>query len=73
MNLDDKVLVLNDKKYLVIEDVEYENKKYLYLVNDNDEKDTTFVELEGNNLYTIDPDLFLSKILPLFEKKFSEN
>jgi len=72
MNLDDKVIVLEDKKYLVIEDVDFDNKKYLYLVNDADEGDTTFVELDGNNIFTIDPDLFMSEILPLFEEKFAK-
>ena len=70
MDLNDVVLVLNDKKYLVIEDVTYNHRVYLYLVNDKDESDVTFVELEDNKLYTIDDDFFLDKILPLFEKKF---
>ena len=32
MNLDDKLININGRKYIIIENVEFDNKKYVYLV-----------------------------------------
>ena len=61
----------NGKKYIVIEQVNYEGGIYLYLVNDNDEKDTAFVEVKDGNAVQIDPTLFKDEIFPLFAEKLN--
>ena len=60
----------NNKKYVVIEQVEYDNKIYLYLANSDDENDTMYVEVKDNDLLKIDPTLFEVHIFPLFLEKF---
>ena len=59
----------NGKDYIVIEQVEYDRKKYLYLVNDADEMDSKYVEVKDNKITQIDPNLFMEKIFPLFAEK----
>ena len=58
------------KEYLVITDVSYNSKQYVYLVNKADESDSLYREvLEDNNgfyLQEIDKTLFGEKILDLF-------
>lgn len=67
MNYDDKTITMsNGKKYLTIEQVNYKNKIYLYLVNSEDDSDSVFVEIENDKLSQIDPILFEKEILPLF-------
>lgn len=62
-----KVITINDSiKYLVIEEVDLENHIYLYLVNEDDEKDSRFVEIVNGEIKTIDPILFQEQIYPLF-------
>ena len=78
MNLDDKVFTLDDnKEYMVIADVTYEGKTYVYLENTLDQQDTLFRELviaEDNiKLRTIDPDLFDEKIFDLFKDKITND
>lgn len=67
----DKFTLENGKTYLVIEQVDYDNKIYLYIANRDDEKDTKFVEIKDDNLLDIDPVLFEEKIFPLFVEKFN--
>jgi len=62
----------NNKKYVVIEQVEYDNKIYLYLANSDDENDNMYVVLKDNDLLKIDPTLFEVHILPLFLEKFKK-
>lgn len=71
MDYSDKSLTMKDgREYIVIEQVNYENGIYLYLVNDADEKDTAFVEMKDGVAVQIDPKLFQEKIFPLFVEKF---
>ena len=67
----DKFTLDNGKTYLVIEQVNYDNKTYLYIANRDDEKDTKFVEIKDDELLNIDPILFEEKILPLFVEKLN--
>lgn len=74
MNYDDKTITMsNGKKYLTIEQVNYKNKIYLYLVNSEDDSDSVFVEIENDKLSQIDPILFEKEILPLFLDKLSKD
>lgn len=73
MDYNKKVITLeDDKKYLVIEQVDYDNHTYLYLVNDNNDKDGKFVEVTEEGISSIDPTLFQEKILPLFLEKLKK-
>ena len=59
MNYINKVITLVDNnKYLVIEQVDLDNHTYLYIVNDNNEKDSKFVEVTEKGISQIDPTLF---------------
>lgn len=73
MNIDDKVLIVDNKEYIVVETVEYEGKLYAYLVNNANAIDSIFKEVILNDdmkLLSIDKSLFLEKIYPLFLEKF---
>lgn len=62
----------NNKKYVVIEQVNYNENIYLYIANSNDENDTMYVEIKDNNLLKIEPSLFEQHIFPLFLEKFRQ-
>jgi len=74
MNIEDKVLTINGNEYVVVESVELDNKKYVYLVNTNNEIDSMFREIiinnEEMNAVSINKDLFTNEIYPLFIEKF---
>lgn len=73
MDLENKVIVTDEgTRYLIIETVEYENRKFAYLVNDKNELETMFVEIadNGNSVKTIVPEFFEGIIFPLFQEKF---
>ena len=71
MMLDDMMLTIDNKKYIVMENVEFEDKKYVYLVNQDDLLDTLFqeIDLDNQNLKPIETELFTNKIFPLFKEK----
>ena len=62
----------NNKKYVVIEQVNYNENIYLYIANSNDENDTMYVEIKDNDLLKIEPSLFEQHIFPLFLEKFRQ-
>ena len=49
MDFSNKCLTVNGKNYIVIEQIDYENHTYLYLLNDNDELDSMFCEVNGKD------------------------
>lgn len=67
-----KITLDDNKKYLVIEQVTIDDKIYLYIVNEDDKNDTSFVEVENDSIKAIDPTLFQEKILPLFLEKLKK-
>ena len=75
MNLKNNAYKLdNGKEYLVIEQVNYEEKTYVYLVNSSNENDTIFKEVildENIKFLPIEPELFKNKIYGLFIEKLS--
>lgn len=74
MNYINKVITLVDNnKYLVIEQVDLDNHTYLYIVNDSNEKDSKFVEVTEKGISQIDPTLFQEKIYPLFISKLKKD
>lgn len=74
MDYSDKCLETKDgKRYIVIEQVNYEGNAYLYLVNGSNEMDAMFVKMEGENMTKIDPELFEKVIFPMFVEKLKNN
>ena len=70
MDYTHKKFTLEDGKiYIVIEQVDYEDNTYLYIVNRHDEDDSKFVQIKNDELLDIDPDLLESKLFPLFVEK----
>ena len=48
-----KITLDDNKKYLVIEQVTIDDKIYLYIVNEDDKNDTSFVEVENDSIKAI--------------------
>lgn len=75
LNLEDKVITLNGNlRYLVVSQINVNNKIYVYLVNDSDLLDVMYMEVipdKGYKLEPIDPILFEKTIFPLFLDKFN--
>lgn len=70
MDYTNKKFVLEDNKtYIVIEQVDYEDNIYLYIVNKDDEDDSRFVQIKNDELLDIDPELLKDRIFPLFIDK----
>ena len=70
MDYIDNVITINDdKEYIVVKQVKLEDKIYLYIVNNKDDKDSRFVEVDNKEIRNIDPTLFQEKLLPLFLDK----
>ena len=67
-----KITLDDNKKYLVIEQVTIDDKIYLYIVNEDDKNDTSFVEVDNDEIKAIDPTLFQEKVLPLFLEKLKK-
>ena len=67
-----KITLDDNKKYLVIEQVTIDDKIYLYIVNEDDKNDTSFVEVDNDKIKAIDPTLFQEKVLPLFLEKLKK-
>lgn len=73
MNYANKKFTMEDGKiYVVIEQVDYEDNIYLYIVNREDENDSRFVQIKNDELSDIDIELFKEKIFPLFVEKIIE-
>ena len=73
MDYSDKTITMNDGRvFIVIEQVEYENNTYLYLVNDDDDTDSVYLQIKDDKLLKIDPKLFEEKIFPLFYNKIND-
>jgi len=73
MSIEDKVLTVNNKDYIVIETVQFEGRIYAYLVNNANVSDSIFKEIVVDNdmkLLSIEKTLFSEKIYPLFLEKF---
>lgn len=73
MDYTNKKITLNDNKtYLVIEQVNYDNNIYLYIVNKDDGLDTKYIEIKDDRILPIDSNLFDTTIFPLFMDKFRQ-
>ena len=68
-----KKITLDDgKTYFVVEQVELNGRYFLYLVNKEDEKDVSFVEIKNDEILDIDEELFTEEVFPLFMDKMGK-
>ena len=73
MDYTNKKITFDDgKSYVVIEQVNLDESIYLYIANIDDEDDTSFIEIKGNDILRIDPELFNDKVFPLFKEKLKK-
>lgn len=75
MELQDKVFIDKDnKRYIVIEKVTFDDRYFAFLMNSDNEQDSKFVEviIDHNQpiLKQVDRSLFKLSIFPLFLEKF---
>lgn len=70
--MSDEILVnyytINNKDYLVINEIDYKNNHYIYLVNELDNKDILIRKIINNELYPMDNEEELKEILKLITK-----
>ena len=67
------VLTLSDNKdYIVVTTVSYEEKNYVYLVAADDFSDLMFCEYEGESFEKVEDPDFIVKLLELCAKDFEE-
>ncbi len=70
--MSDEILVnyytINNKDYLVINEIDYKNNHYIYLVNELDNKDILIRKIINNELYPMDNEEELNEILKLITK-----
>lgn len=60
------ILTLSDNnKYIVVSKVNYENKNYYYLINENN-SDIKFCYEDNNELVELDDKELTTKLIPLF-------
>ena len=72
--MNDSVLVnyynINGKDYIILNELDYKDKHYVYLVNEDDSEDILIRTLKDNILYPMDSEKEFVEILKLFVKKF---
>lgn len=75
ININDKITLSNDKKYIVISKIVYENNTYYYLLDDTTHKDIKicFENLKNQSLIEIKNRELIQKLFPLFIKSSQEN
>jgi len=61
----DIITLGDDRRFLVLSTTEYNNEKYFYLVNNQDEKiSAMFVKLDGSSFHEIEDEETLKMIAP---------
>ena len=63
-----KLTLSNNKNYLVMSKVLYNNINYLYLISFEDTKDIKICSLDNNKLLVIDDKELIEKLMILFTK-----
>ncbi len=69
MSFLDKVVLLGNKKYLVVDTRKIGKGVYGYLVNKKDETDAMFVQLLEHGILEIDPPFLLNVVIPAFAEE----
>lgn len=66
-----KIIYLNDKKFAVVEELEYKNKKYMYLVSTNAEE-IQIVEEYTEGINKVIKTVKDKKLLDILEVEFAK-
>ncbi len=63
----EEILTLdNNKEYVVVSTLDYDNSYYVYLINIKDKKDFMFCKYENNELIKITEDNLVERLMHLF-------
>ena len=66
LNQDETLILSDNKKYSVVYTTEYNGKKYVYLVDQDDYFNMMFCEYEGDNLEEVNDPNIIEELLKLF-------
>lgn len=66
----EEILTLdNNKEYVVVSTLDYDNSHYVYLINIKDKKDFMFCKFENNELIKITDNNLVERLMHLFVEK----
>ncbi len=72
MEYQSKVLSIQGKDFIVVDELEYEGEKYYYLTTE-DEEIQIMKEKDNSMFETVSDEIELEKVMNLFAKVFLEN
>ena len=73
IDVKDVLTLEDDKKYVVISKIDYENKVYFYLVGAEEITDVKFGYLDNDEFVEINDKELVTKLLPHFYKDVKNN
>ena len=73
IDLKDVLTLEDDKKYVVVSKIDYENKVYFYLVGVEEITDVKFGYLDNDEFVEINDKELVTKLLPHFYKDVKNN
>lgn len=69
---ENSVIEVNKKEYTVISIVEFDNDKYVYLVNVDNYNDAIFAKIRNHEIEVIKDKKILKELIKLFNLKINE-
>lgn len=73
IDVKDVLTLEDDKKYVVVSKIDYENKVYFYLVGVEEITDVKFGYLDNDEFVEINDKELVTKLLPYFYKDVKKN
>ena len=73
IDVKDVLTLEDDKKYVVVSKIEYDNKVYFYLVGVEEITDVKFGYLDNDEFVEINDKELVTKLLPYFYKDVKKN
>lgn len=73
IDIKDVLTLEDDKKYVVVSKIDYENKVYFYLVGVEEITDVKFGYLDNDEFVEINDKELVTKLLPYFYKDVKKN
>lgn len=73
IDVKDVLTLEDDKKYVVVSKIDYENKVYFYLVGVEEITDVKFGYLDNDDFVEINDKELVTKLLPYFYKDVKKN
>ena len=70
---DREVISLNDNEYTVVATAYFEDSNYAYIINNDNYNDVLFVKSKSNEVEIITEKQTLCELIPIFNKKLSQN